>query len=321
MGKVYRYFNGKWTLVLMTTIFEVGSIVCAAAPTSNALIVGRALGGIGLAGTTVGGQLVITKIFPLKDRPKYQGFIGATFGIASIMGPLVGGAFTSNLSWRWCFWINVPLGGVALAGLVLILPASPPLLRLEGSFLDKVKKFDPIGNLFLIPGVVCLLLAVQWGGVVYAWSSARVIALIVLGPVLMIAFACTQVWLGEKATIPPRIIRQRSLAAATAATAGFGGPLILTSFYLPIWHQAIKDTSAGAAGVRLLPYFLSTVFAVIASGLAVSKLGYYTPFLIIGSAISIIGSGLLTMFRIDTTKAEWVIFPVRSLYPPARYHS
>jgi MFS family permease len=312
MGKVYRYFNGKWTLILMTAIFEVGSIVCAAAPTSDALIVGRALGGIGLAGTTVGGQLVITKIFPLKDRPKYQGFIGAIFGIASIMGPLIGGAFTSNVSWRWCFWINVPLGGVALAGLVFILPPSPPLIKLEGTFLDKVKKFDPIGNLLLVPGVVCLLLAVQWGGVVYPWSSARVNALIVLGPVLMIGFAATQVWLKEKATIPPRIISQRSIAAATILTLGFGGPLILTSFYLPIWHQAIKGTSAGKAGVRLLPYFLSTVFGVISSGIAVSKLGYYAPFLIVGSAISIIGSGLLTMFRVGTGTAEWVTFPVSS---------
>ena len=301
------FFPAKWTFITTAVIFEIGSIVCAAAPTSPAFIVGRAIAGIGSAGTIVGANIVFVDLLPLEKRAIYMGFIGATFGLASIAGPLLGGVFTTKASWRWCFWINVPIGGLAIAGLLLILPAKPPPRKHVGvPFLQRIWQFDPIGTALLLPGLVLLLLALQWAGTEYAWSSARIVVLLVLGLLLLMAFGVTQLWAGNNGTVPPRIFGQRSIAAATAVSLAFGSTLIILTFYLPIWFQAIKGQSAVGAGIRLLPYFLGTVVFVIGSGFLVSKVGYYTPALIVGTAVLIVGCGLVTTFEADTNRGEWI---------------
>jgi len=237
MGKIFKYFPAKWTLAVLVGIFTAGTVLCAAAPTSNAFIVGRAISGIGAAGCTVGAQVILVEILPLRKRPKYQGAIGAIFGIASVVGPLAGGAFTSKLSWRWCFYFSIPIAGVALAGLVFVLPANPPPNKLEGTLFEKFMKFDPIGNCLVAPDITFVLLAVQWGGILYPWSSPRVIALLVVGSVLCVAFVVSQIYLGEDGTCPPRIMKQRSMAASTIVQVCLGAPLIITSFYIPIYFQ------------------------------------------------------------------------------------
>jgi MFS family permease len=292
-------------------IFEIGSIICAAAPTSTAFIIGRAIAGIGSAGTSTGSILVFVDLLPLQKRPKYQGFIAASFGIASIAGPLLGGFFASKVTWRWCFWINVPIGGLAIVVLFLILPSNPPPRQHLGeSFKQRVKQFDPVGTAFLLPGLVLLLLALQWGSNEYAWGSTRVIVSLVLGLVLLIAFAICQLWVRDNGTIPPRIICQRSVAAATVASFGFGSVLIILTFYLPIWYQAIKGISAIAAGIRLIPYLVGTVVFVITSGILVSKIGYYTPVFNVGMALVVISCGLFTTFQVDTSTAKPIGFQV-----------
>lgn len=192
-------------------------------------------------------------------------------------------------------------------GLLLLLPAkSPPRKYVGVSFLERVWQFDPIGTAFLLPGLVLLLLALQWGGTEYAWSSTRIVVLLVLGLLLLVAFSISQFWIGDNATVPPRILGQRSIAAATAVSLTIGSALIIVAFYLPIWFQAIKGQSAVAAGIRLLPNFLGTVFFVIGSGFLVSKVGYYTPVAIVGSAVLIVGCGLMTTFEVDSNRGEWI---------------
>ena len=256
----------------------------------------------------------------MQKRPKYIGFLGATFGIASVAGPLLGGIFTTKVTWRWCFWINVPIGGLAIVVLLFVLPARPAAKKLTGySFIQRVKQLDPIGTALLLPGLVLLLLALQWGGNQYKWGSPRVATSLALGLALLVAFGISQVGAGDNGTVPLRILSQRSIAAATIVSIGFGAALVVLTFYLPIWFQAIQGQSAFSAGIRLLPYFLGTVTFVITSGLVVSKLGYYTPVLIVGTALMIVGCGLLTTFRGDTYKGEWIGYEVRLLPPPNQY--
>lgn len=193
---------------------------------------------------------------------------------------------------------------------MLILPDYRPPDKAEGTFMQKLWRFDPVGNLFAIPGLICLLLALQWGGTVYPWSDGRIITLLVVGAVLVLCFVTVQAWVKEDGTVPPRIFLQRSIVAATVATIGTGGAFLVVAFYLPIWFQAIKGISAADAGIRLLPFFLGAVVSIIASGIAISKIGYYAPFQLVGSVIIVIGAGLLTTFNPNTNTAQWLGYQV-----------
>ena len=165
--------------------------------------------------------------------------MGGVFGVASVLGPVLGGAFTSNVSWRWCFYINLPIGGVAMAIIAAILHLDWE--RNESLTLrEQLNRLDPLGTLVLIPGVVCLLLALQWGGSTFAWSNWRIILLLVLFGVLLIVFILIQVWKQEYAMLPPRIVKNRSIIAAVYFSTTLGGTMMVFIYFLPIWFQAIK---------------------------------------------------------------------------------
>jgi MFS family permease len=227
------------------------------------------------------------------------------FGLASVIGPLVGGYLTA-ITWRWCFWINVPIGGVAVIVLILLCPNRPPPSTPAPTLYGKVKQLDPIGFLLIAPGIVCLLFALQWGGQKYPWGDGHIIALFVMAGVLCLAFVASQVWQGDQRTIPARIISQRTMIAACFASVGIGSIMVVYSFYLPIWFQGIQGKSPQSAGLSLLPLLLSQVVLVILGGIVTSVCGYYTPLLILGGAISIVGSALITTWEVDTGAGKWI---------------
>ena len=166
---MYTVFPVRSVLLASTLLFEVGSAICGAAPTSTAFIIGRAICGIGAAGLFSGTIVCIVNIVPLHQRPKYQGMFGALFGIASIIGPLIGGAFTSNVTWRWCFYINLPIGCIAMLIIAVFLKI-PDREATKLPLGKKILQLDLFGTSLLVPGVVCLLLALQWGGPTYPVS-------------------------------------------------------------------------------------------------------------------------------------------------------
>ena len=296
-------------LVALVAVFEVGSIVCASAPTSNALIVGRVITGVGGAGIASGAFFLITILVPLQSRPKYTGAVGSVFGLASIIGPLLGGYLTT-VTWRWCFWINVPIGAVSLVLLVFLTPKSPPPVRPADSWPGKVNQLDPLGFLLIGPAIICVLFAIQWGGVKYAWSNGRIIALFVVFGLLALAFIASQIWRQDKATIPPHIFLQRSIWVGSIAMVGIGSCLVIYCFYLPIWFQVIQGKSPQSSGLSLLPLLLSNVIAVIGGGLATSILGFYTPLMIVGSIILVVGSALITTWHANVGSGIWIGYQV-----------
>ena len=293
----------------LITIFEVGSIICAAATNSKTFIVGRAVAGLGSSGI-IGGAITITiGTFPLRKRPLVQGTFGSVFGISSVIGPLLGGLFTSDVSWRWCFWINLPLGGITIIVLCLILEARAPL-KPRQTLKEQIHQLDPIGTAAFLPGIVCLLLALQWAGTTYPWSNVRVIALLVLGLVLIFAFICIQFWKKDNATIPPRILLNRSLVSGFWFVTCVAGDMMVLIFYLPVWFQAIKNASAVRSGIMNLPFVLALTSAAVMTGLLVSRIGYYVPFMLASTLFMSIGSGLLTLFTINTAHPNWIGFQV-----------
>ncbi|KAE9372519.1 MFS general substrate transporter, partial [Stipitochalara longipes BDJ] len=311
MGTVYKFYPAKPVFLIGTTLFEVGSAICGSAPSSKAFIVGRAISGLGASGMFSGLMVIMFHTIPLQLRPIYQGAFGAIFAVASVVGPLVGGTFTDKVTWRWCFYINLPVGAISLIVTSLILHLPNQKLDARGTdWKAKLKQLDPIGNLVFFPGIICLVLALQWGGTEYSWRSARIIVLLVLCIVLCLAFIGVQIWKQEKGTLPPRVVKQRSVAACVWCSFFNGAGMMAMMYYLPIWFQAIKGVSAVKSGIMLLPMILATVATSLASGFIVSKVGYYTPFFILSSTITPIGAGLLATFTPSTGHAQWIGYQI-----------
>ncbi|WZH47041.1 major facilitator superfamily domain-containing protein [Fusarium acuminatum] len=308
-GLVFKYYSTKWVLFTLAAIFEIGSIVCAAAPNSNALIVGRAITGIGGAGIGSGAFIYVTVLFPLEERPKYLGALGAAFGLSSILGPILGGYLTS-VSWRWCFWINVPIGGLSLFLLCILAPNRPPPSKPADTWRQRFFDLDPLGFVLVAGSISSLLFALEFGKENQEWSSGRVVALFVVFGVLLLIFVGYQVWRGEKATIPPRILKQRTVLVACLFGFAVGSVMVIYPFYLPVWFQVVKGKSSQDSGIALLPLLLSSVLLVMVGGVLVSKIGYYTPFAMGGAAILVVGSALFTTWTADVSTAKWVGYQI-----------
>ncbi|KGO46934.1 Major facilitator superfamily domain, general substrate transporter [Penicillium expansum] len=304
-GKLYTFYSIKWIYLIALCIFEVGSLVCAVTPNSVGLICGRAIAGLGAAGLFSGSILIISKSVPLVKRPMYTGLVGAMFGIANVAGPLMGGAFTDHLTWRWCFYINLPLGGVTFL-FVLFFFQNPKAILKKNTLKEQIKELDLIGSLFFLPAIISLLLAMQWGGTRYAWGSGRIIGLFVVFGVLGLMFIGVEIWAGDRATVPPRLIKNRNIWGSAWYALCIGAAFFVLTFYLPIWFQSIKGATALSSGIMNLPTILSVVVVSILSGGLVTVFGYYTPFMIASSVIMTIGAGLLTTLETDSNHSKWI---------------
>jgi MFS family permease len=234
-GKFYTFFSIKWVYLIAIAIFELGSLICGVAPSSTALIVGRAIAGLGSAGIFSGALIIVAYSVPLQQRPMYSGFIGAMYGIASVAGPLLGGVFTDKATWRWCFYINLPIGAITIVVIAIFFKAPGRAQVSTLSWKQRLGELDLIGTAFFMPAIVCLLLALQWGGSKYEWNNGRIIALFVLFAVMLSIFLFIQYRAGDKATVPPRILKKRSVAAASWYAFCMGSSFFIMVYYLPVW--------------------------------------------------------------------------------------
>ncbi|KAK8141247.1 hypothetical protein G3M48_000441, partial [Beauveria asiatica] len=306
-GKLYTYYSVKWVYLFAILLFEVGSLVCGATPTSLGLIIGRAIAGLGSAGIFSGALLIVSRSVPLRQRPVYMGLIGAVYGLASVAGPLMGGAFTDKVTWRWCFYINLPFGAVTVFFIILFLHLPDTRSQLTNTSLkEQLLSFDLEGTFCFIPGIVSLLLALQWGGSRYPWGNGRIIGLFVVFAVLIAAFIAIQVWKKDKATVPPRIFMNRTVWACASFVVCLGAAFFIMVYYLPIWFQSIQGSSAVNSGIKSLPLILGLVVLSMISGGFVSALGYYTPFMIASAVLMAVGAGLLSTLEIDSGRNAWI---------------
>ncbi|ATY62230.1 sulfate permease 2 [Cordyceps militaris] len=305
-GKLYAEFRVKWVFLSALVLFEAGSVVCAAAPSSLVLIVGRAVAGAGCAGLMSGAFILIRFFIPVDELPKYTGALGGMSGIAQIIAPTLGGVLTDKASWRWCFWINLPIGGVTFLVILFLvqIPAesTTTTTRSLGGFLSR---FDLVGTLIFIPTILCLLLALQWGGVEYAWDDWRLVVLLSFFSSLLVLWVVSQYLQGATATVPLAMIRQRSLAGGVLFVFCYFAAFFIITYYVPIWFQAVRGASAYASGINMLAASAAMSVAVIGSGFMVSKVGYYVPNMIASVIVASVGCGLVYTFDRETSTATW----------------
>src|SRR3569833_934003 len=310
-GRIYTFLRTKSVILSSVLVFEAGSAGCGATNSSRVLIVGRAIAGLGSSGIFTGAILIIFKTVPLRRRPVFQGLFGACFGVASVTGPQLGGALTeSPATRRWCFYINLPLGGIT-AVVILLLLQLDDTHACSDDWKTIGKKLDPIGTLVFLASITSLLLALEWGGTTYGWNDQRMIALLVVFAVLFCAFIAWQFLTRNTiATIPGRIVTQRSVAFGSLSQLCVGATMLTVSIYIPLWFQAIQGTSAVQSGINTIPLVLSVVVGSISCGVFVQRLGYYVPCMVIGSCLMAVGVGLLTTWHPKIGKNKKIGFQV-----------
>ncbi|KAJ7111784.1 ABC transporter [Mycena epipterygia] len=334
-GQVLRIFPAKWVLFSSVTIFEIGSLVCGLAQGVNQLIAGRTVSGLGAAGIFVALFQIIAevsiyqstappaathtfnkiRVTHLSDRPRLFGLFGVVFGLASVTGPLIGGALTDHVTWRWCFFINLPIGGISLAAVLFLLKASPPLgsdptKRSRKDILHQALRLDFLGLILVAGAVTSLSLALQWGGNTKPWGDKAVIICFVLSPILTVAWILWENYLGDRAMTPTAIFKSRSVYALVAYCFLARFSLLLFSFYIPIFYQAVRHHSATSSGIDLLPFMLGLILTLITAGQLVGKFGYYWPFLAGAPLFLGLGSGLLYTLNTNTASAKLIGFQI-----------
>jgi MFS family permease len=256
--------------------------------------VGRVIAGVGASGIFAGGFAILTAIVPLHKRSIFTGTINSTFAIASIIGPIIGGAFTQRVTWRWCFYINLPIGGLS-AILCLVLLRLNPAETQRVPLSKKLRSLDGVGFVLFASAVTMLLLALQWGGVQFAWNSSTVIGLLVGAFATTGVFAAWQIYLGDEALIPSRVFSAHRNVALICGSAFFlNGPFQSVIYWLPIWFQTVLGVGPIESGTLYLPTVISDVLAAFIGSALVMQVGYWNPFLLFAEASASLGGGLLS---------------------------
>lgn len=309
-GKVYKYFPLKISFLIALFIFEVGSAVCGSAPNAEALIVGRAIAGLGAAGLGAGAYTIIAFSAPPKKRPAFTGILGASYGMASVVGPLLGGAFTDNVSWRWCFYINLPIGAVSAAIIFFFFQTPEAAKPEEATLVEKIRQMDPLGVVLMMSATITYILALQYGGVAYSWGSSTVVGLLVGFVLIIAAWGVLQWYQGERSMISPRIAADRTNIIMSAFAFIFAGGFFAAIYYIPVYFQSVHGTSPIQSGVRNLPFIIAVTISTILSGAFISSTGLYQPLLIGGSVVATIGAGLLFMLDTNTGTGKWIGYQI-----------
>lgn len=301
-GRLSDLTGRKPLLYAAILIFLCGSALCGAAQNMAWLDAARGVQGIGGGGIVSLVNIIIGDIVSLEKRGKYSGWVGACWGVASVLGPLLGGALTQagNSGWRWCFFINLPTGGIAFGLLFfgLNLNARPKL-----TFREACGEFDFVGLIMVIVAVVLVLLGFN-SAETKAWNRPDTIALLTVGGCLLIAFMVWEFHTTRKPIVPPRLVKTRTTALLLLSVVMHSMPFFASTYYLPVYFQAIFGASPLMSGVYMLPYALVASITSSISGVGITKFRAYRPFLWIGWSIMLIGHGLMATLNADSSQVK-----------------
>ncbi|EPE33550.1 MFS general substrate transporter [Glarea lozoyensis ATCC 20868] len=305
-GSLSDIFGRKPVLLSGIAIFFIGSLMCGAAPSLSILLAGRAVQGLGGAGCIVLVNICVSDLFSLRDRGFYFGLIGVMWALASGIGPVIGGVFTQSLSWRYCFWLNLPITGLVFVLLLFTLRLPNP----QTPILEGLATIDWVGAILISAFSVMILLGLNFGGSTYPWSSATVICLIIFGASTFGIFIFHSAKLTKSPIIPLHKFTSASAISSLCLCFTHGIVFMGVSYYLPLYFQTVLATSPLKSGIYMLPFIITMTITSGLTGLYIMKTGHYIPAVYLGIILTPLGIGLFITFPPATNWIKLIIFQI-----------
>jgi len=310
LGNLFNHFNMKWIFIGGVFLFELGSLICGAAPNMDALIVGRVLAGAGGAAIYLGGLNYFSYVTTPKERGLYLSLIGFFWGIGAVLGPVIGGGFAvSSATWRWAFYINLVIGAAIAPIIVFVLPPIHP--EVGKTIRQRITEFDFLG--LALVGITWVLFTVAFtiAGVQWSWSDGRSIALVVVFGVVLVAVILQQYFniftTAAHRAVPGHILLRLNQVMLLTSTAASTATLFVVVYYIPIYFQFVHNDDPIQAAIRLLPFIIVTVVVNVVAGQLLAKIRYYMPIYLVSGILITLGGALLTVY-LDPATSQGVIY-------------
>ncbi|KAJ5200002.1 Major facilitator superfamily domain general substrate transporter [Penicillium cf. griseofulvum] len=307
-GQLANAFGRRWLTIFIVAVFTLGSGICGGANSANMLIVGRAVQGIGSGGINMIVDVIVSDLVPLRERGNFIAIVLTVYSIGSSMGPFVGGIIVQRTTWRWVFYINLPVGGFALVLLFLFLHTN---YQRETTFSERIKRIDYIGNFLIMGSTAAILCALTYGGSRYAWGSWEIIVPLVLGLAGLVVFMVfEQSKFCREPVVPLRLFKNRTSLVVFINTYLLSLLLYWVLFFIPVYFQVILGSSPARAGVQMLPMTLVAIPGAVIAVIILSKFGKYKALHLAGFIILTLGIGLFAHLDRYSSDAEWIVFQV-----------
>ncbi|TBU53297.1 iron permease [Dichomitus squalens] len=305
-GRLADVFGRRPIMLVSIAIFLVGSALAGAAQTMNWLIAARTVQGIGGGAIVNLGSIILGDLVSLAERGTYQGILILVWALAGAIGPTIAGSLAQDATWRWLFYLNLPLAGISFVLVAVFLRVRTP----EGSIREKLARVDWIGNLIIIVGTTLALLALTWGGIRFPWSSSHVLAPLIIGVVFILAFFVFESLVPREPTTPLDILHSRTALSGYLATFFHGIVTMSTMFYIPVYFQACFGASPIHSSVNMLATTLICAPLSLFAGGVVKRMAKYRPANYVGWILMLIGFGLFTLFKYNSSTGMWAGFQV-----------
>jgi len=300
----FSHIFGRKPLVFgALTLFAIGALVAGLARNFTMMLVGRCIQGVGAGGMISLTEIIVTDLVPLAERGKWFGIISGVWAIGSVTGPIVGGAFAQSVSWRWIFWINMPIIGVGYVMITLFLKLNHTK---SAPFLQQLRRVDWVGSIMFIASTTSILIPISWGGVMYSWSSWRTLVPLILGFLGLVAFVPYEIYLAKEPMIRLGIFSNRSSTLVYFQTFIHGMILWSLLYYGPIYFEAVKGFSPILSGVAMFPETFTVAPASIIVGILTSVTGRYRWALWSGWILTTLGMGIMYLQDVHTSTAAWI---------------